>query len=521
MLLKIKFNPAVLFVEILASITFYNNLISEIDIDVIYAQAGYSSDDHFYNGSPLDLDFSQCNIFCSAARMDLFAPTSGMMIRELFETFDTKKAWTHCYESLVTKQVVGLDQYPPIKVTKDAEVKMGFQKVPEHHALVIEIAETELKEITFQTMLKTEKTKCLCMSPKAYPKKKEDLDRLKALKLRMLADLDNSKTLTEYFKGQVSREMYKLQSIGNVTHLKTLLNKSLDVDVQSKISKIIQDQLNQIPLPLSTVLKNVKSPTDMAHLEALNAQFHSLVQLLGPMISKPLQSPISFMPWDRRDVFDPTILENLSPQMAVSENADDLKYLIVQIFEKNEKRLLNLNYRGQANFSTIDTTRDQFWSLSLWDFILAGFWIIQSLIIVIPYVASLISDIKYQHQIRKLRNRGRRDSISGKPFEIRKLMTFKTKKKGPYGNRPMAGTKSQQQRLQRNRSRSRDLEKLDSPIQVKQLRTSHKARAPPVPVSTVRARKKPKTVSDTTTIVTVVKNDDVPLYLADSLLSIP
>jgi hypothetical protein len=140
---------------------------------------------------------------------------------------------------------------------------------------------------------------------------------------------------------------------------------------------------------------------------------------------------------------------------------------------------------------------------------------------VIPYVASLISDIKYQHQIRKLRNRGRRDSISGKPFEIRKLMTFKTKKKGPYGNRPMAGTKSQQQRLQRNRSRSRDLEKLDSPIQVKQLRTSHKARAPPVPVSTVRARKKPKTVSDTTTIVTVVKNDDVPLYLADSLLSIP
>jgi hypothetical protein len=516
MILNIIFNPAVIFAQILTSITFYHNVLHEIDLNNVYAQAGQNTDEFFFAGNNLELDWEQCNVFCAAAHMDLFEPTTDMDVRTLFKAFETKNCWTQYYESLVSKIVVGLDQYPPVKSTKGTEIKMSFKKVPDNQAVTLVI--NDENEALFEQTAKNEKKKCICMKEKAFPKKKADLDRLVELKLRMLNNLDSSKTLTEMFKGQVAREMYKLQSIGNVTHLENILEGSLEVDAQAQILKIVNDQLNQLVLPISNLMKTVKSPSDMAHLESLYSRFHNLVHLLGPLVGNPLQNPISYLPWDKRDFFDPTILENQNPQMAMSENEDDLKYLLVELFGRDESKKLPLKLREVANFSTIDTSRDQFWRLTLWDFVLGGLWVLQCFTIVIPLVASLISDIKYQHQIRKLRNRGRRDSISGRPFEIRKLMTFKTKKtKSPRTFRPTK-TKSYQLRHRQN-SGSKDLEKLETTPKVKQLRV--KARAPPVPVPVKKSAKdRGKSISDTTTVVTVVRNDDLPLYLADSLLSI-
>ncbi len=518
MILKIIFNPAVIFTQILASITFYHNVLHEINVNNMYAQAGQSTDEFFFAGNNLDLDWEQCNVFCAAAQMDLFEPTTDMDVRNLFTAFETKSCWTQYYESLVSKIVVGLDQYPPVKTTKGTEIKMSFRKVPDNQAVTLVI--NDANDTLFEQTAKTEKKKCICMKEKAFPKKKADLDRLNELKLRMLNNLDSSKTLTEMFKGQVAREMYKLQSIGNVTHLEKILEGSFEVDAQAQMMKIVNDQLNQLVLPISTLMKNVKSPLDMAHLESLDCRFHSLVHLLGPLVGKPLQNPISYLPWDKRDFFDPTILENQSPQMAMSENEDDLKYLLVELFGKDETKKLPLKLREAANFSTIDTSRDQFWRLSLWDFVLGGLWVLQCFTVIIPLVCSFISDIRYQHQIMKLRKRGRRDSISARPFEIRKLMTFKTKKaKSPRTIRP---TKPRSHQLRhRQNSGAVDLDKLETTPKVKQLRaiSKPKAKAPPIPVQK-KAKNRRKSISDTTTVVTVVRNDDLPLYLADSLLSI-
>jgi len=176
MLLKIRYDPATLFTEIFTVISLYFNTTSEIDLEQIYSQSGFSTDTHVLQGGQKLHDYKGAFTFCTAARMDLFAPTSDMPLGQVLDKFNTDELWTQYSVSEVSKQIVGRNQYPAVKVTNDTTIRLELTEMPENHAIVLK---RNSSNATWYTSAdKSELLKAICMKELEFPKKKKDLSKL-------------------------------------------------------------------------------------------------------------------------------------------------------------------------------------------------------------------------------------------------------------------------------------------------------------------------------------------------------
>jgi len=507
MLLKIRYDPTTLFTEIFTVISLYFNATSEINLEQIYSQSGFSTDTHVLQGGQKLHDYKGAFTFCTAARMDLFAPTSDMPLGQVLDKFNTDELWTQYSVSEVSKQIVGRNQYPAVKVTNDTTIRLELTEMPENHAIVLK--RNSSKDTWYTSAEKSELLTAICMKELDFPKKKKDLSKLIDIKNRILENLNSSKELTEMYKGQIDRQRYAIPYLGNITQWKRLLNNSIERDPQSKIQQMIKNQLGLLVNPIAKILKNVNSYADFTDLVILDNNFHDTVKALGPLIAKPIEFPITQLPWDKRASYSTLSKENQKIHMARTNDAEN-RYLLVQLFEYLEKPILPIKYRSSQNFTALDTAKESFYEITLPDVVLSMVWLLNVLVILIPYLCSVYSDIKYNNQIRKMRKRGRKNSPPSR-FEMKKLWF---KRDSSSDSQPSEAQPRVNQLRQTTEFQTHKDCKGPERSQLKKIR---KYRAPQPPRSTKNRKRTPYS---STTLVTTIRNSDLPVYLGDSMLSL-
>ena len=174
--------------------------------------------------------------------------------------------------------LVGLDGFPPLRNTNDTLIKVETLVIPPNSAVVLTL--NDANEMVYTHRDKNTLTTTLCMKEKEFPKKAADFIKLQKIKQRMLDNLDNSKELMETYRSSIRKQLLTLPYLGNMTHMKRVLNQSIEVDTQSVISKIIRNQLNQLVLPISRILTSVRSYADMIDLTIMDNNFHDIIKAL-------------------------------------------------------------------------------------------------------------------------------------------------------------------------------------------------------------------------------------------------
>jgi hypothetical protein len=498
MLLQVKYNPIALLTDILTVLTFYYNTLSEIDVAKTYEQTGYITNDYYYRSNILKLTWDQANTLCSSARMDLLTPTKDMRLGDMFSHFNTNSCWTQIYESKVTQTLVNMDQYPPAKITNDSSIKMPTEHVPEHHGIALTIDENN--STSFEPVAKTEQKTTVCMAEIAYPRKEKNVKQIVGLKSMLLSHIQESRYRVEQMKSKIKRKLLVVQSIGNLTVLKgeVALNETVLIDADMPISKKISDELNQMIVPLSQKMLSIASVEDFSLIVGTDCGFHDLLRGLLQQVLDPLDSPIKTLPCERRDQVTGNFEENISPKMALSEN-QAANYLFVHFLEKYVNDSLPLKFLKNTNFSTFDTDWNGFYHITLPDVVLGIFWVLQGLVIVGPFVASIISDMIYKRQIIKLRKRGRRNSLS-QGYQIKKLVAKPTwnVRQGRPGKSPKKTSGMQRESME---------------IELAPIRK--KGKAPPPPTAPVAP---PPSAPYYKYVKVRVTNDDMPMHEGDSLI---
>ena len=508
MLLKIKYDPATLFTEIFNVISLYFNATSEIKLEQLYAQSGFSTDTHVFQAGQQLHNYKDAYTFCTAANMDLFAPSSDMTLKQLLDELNTDALWTQYTQSEITKQIVGRNHYPAVKATNDTTIRLEVMEVLADHAIALK-RDKSINDTWYASVDRTEKLTSLCMKELDFPKKAKDLSKLVDIQNRILSNLNSSKELMQMYKGQVDRQRYAVPDLGNLTHMKRIMVDSIELDAQSKVQKIVKNQLSSLVNPIAKIFKNVNSYVDFSDLVILDNNFHDTVKALGPLIAKPLEYPITQLPWEQRGKFNARSKENQKIHMARAYD-DTHQYLLVQLFGTKEKALLPLKFSSSQNHTALDTARDSFYEITLPDVVLSMFWLINFLIAAFSYSRSTYSEFKRKGRSKKMRKRGKQDS-SQKGFELKKIWFQRD-----------SSSDSQNTEAQPRVNQIRETEEVRMGEccrgpERSQLKKIRKYRAPEPPRS---LRYKNRTPYSSTTLVTTIRNSDLPVHLGDSMLSL-
>jgi hypothetical protein len=489
MLLRLKFDPVLLYTEILAVLSVLGDLLSKVDVQSLYAQKGYQTENYVFNSSTLQLNWQQANLFCNTLRMDLFATTTDMKIRELLSNFQVENGstWTQYYESLGTKVMVDNDQYPPRATVNDTTMKIVTHTVPDHHAVIVKI--NSENETVLDVLEKSQLANVVCMGKIPFPSKKSDVEKINNIRLQMLQNLNNTKELVRVNLERMRRELLGYQNLGNWTQLEGLVNqtKIVNVNVDSVIVGLLSETVNQTVVPFVELYQKIGSCSDITTLGVWEGNMQRMIPVLLDLIDEILENPVGQLPWENRQDIDPTILENGQPKMAVSEH-EDKKYFLVQLFKRNDQKVLPFHFAPLGNFSYLNVGDAEFYEMTLWDLLLATLGISYGLI---------MFAIRTFVKIKRARNL---DAIRSKILVRKTSLQLPTSMSKNNTRRPSNVQISPTPFHERFCEANPDNEKF------------HK--------HTYGRRPKNMPPLHGSTTVYFVKNDDVPLHLADSMLSL-
>jgi hypothetical protein len=334
------------------------------------------------------------------------------------------------------------------------------------------------------TQEKTALANVICVGKTEFPKRRMDIDQIKQIQFESLAEFEQNQKMLEFQIQKMRKELLSIQKIANETVSETFGVEIFNLDANSNISRIITDSLNHTVVSFLKLFHNIRSDSDITTISLLDGKIQRQILTLLDLINDPLENPFSQIPWEKENDFDPTISENIRPQVVMSEQ-DGEQMLMIQFFSENEKPILPIVLRKAEGFSYWNSYQDNFYEITVWDVSLAVLWTLLGLLTAVPSIVDHYSDKKFRKKLLSLR---RNDT-----FSVRKMSLV----------RPPRRTmkKGKNTRISEN----------PTPF--------HKNYIGDIPMTDLqRKNKKVARRGETTTYV--ISNDDLPLHLADSNLSL-
>ena len=419
MLIKLLYDPAKLFVRILAVLTSYYNTLSEIPIATEYTSPGYVTDSFVFSKSAEIMNYKEASSYCLTVQMDLFTPTKDMNLADFFKHFETTSVWTQIYQHTISETLVNMDQKTPVTATTDQVIALPNILIPTGY--LIALSKGDDGKTFFDPQIVTKKLTAVCMTPILYPNRTMDRTKITELRKYTLEDLFEQKENTEKQQSRIRRKILTVPNYGSVKNLEETLavhNRKINMSNARDFVRTIEKKLLELETfvpQIETKWKEIETNDDLPIILQMHNLFNEKFQNTLRELQEPLLHPTSTIQWEDRDRIDPTYGE---PKIGISENAEE-KYFFIYLYEAADKEQLPI----ESTLHVLDFHWEGFFKISFPDMIFSIGWILQIATFLV------LSLIRFNRQIKKMctkrfwQRKSSKSSInSEKQYRVRKIM---------------------------------------------------------------------------------------------------
>ncbi len=342
---SVSFDLTHIFTLVFASLIYQKASIEKTTVSTVYNGEKVQSGDNYILPGIAEITWKQAENSCFHQKAKILTVDKNMDMRKIMTDLEMTTLWVGVYKSL-TMDVFVDDQDKSLVTATDNDTinhsALNAFTFLETQAVILRKTDTDLK---YETVLKTDQHRCICIQKIPFPRRKSDILGLKTLQDNLAQEISLLTDTVKISFSKIERSLLTLPKL-NETELG---NPISTVSMQSKLEEKING-LEELSNRTVHLWQNIKSHTEIAEIITVQRKFVQTIRYVERFTRDILEEPLLLL--DKRS------LNEVGPESIISLglSEEDSSKLLVTLEAKMEAGQIQ-DGSGMGGIIALSTTQ--------------------------------------------------------------------------------------------------------------------------------------------------------------------
>jgi hypothetical protein len=322
---SVSFDLTHIFTLVFASLIYQKASIEKTTVSTVYNGEKVQSGDNYILPGIAEITWKQAENSCFNQKAKILTVDKNMDMRKIMTDLEMTTVWVGIYKSLTMDVFVDDEDKSLVTATDNDTINhsaLNAFTFLETQAVILRKTDTDLK---YETVLKTEQHRCICIQKIPFPRKKADILGLKTLQENLAQEISILTDTVKISFSKIERSLLTLPKL-NETELG---NPIWTVSMQSKLEEKING-LEELSNRTVHLWQNIKSYAEITEIITVQRKFVQTIRYAERFTRDILEEPLLLL--DKRS------LNEVGPESIISLglSVEDSSKLLVTLEAKVE-----------------------------------------------------------------------------------------------------------------------------------------------------------------------------------------